>query len=92
MKPKKKVIYPQPLPSPWACLQLLIHNGYGKAQASDLVKRCEDLTLPGEPSKRCTSLKQWVEQILMKHPPSDFEASYGSSVIHSDAGYSTDCL
>lgn len=67
------------------CLQLLIRSGYGKAQASDLVKRCQDLkctlydnrpqavrrlTLPDEPTNRCTSLTQWKESILKKHPPS----------------------
>lgn len=67
------------------CLQLLIDNGYEKAQAHDLVKRCRDListlydirpqvvrrlTLPDEPTKRCRTLKKWVEQILMNHPPS----------------------
>jgi len=67
------------------CLQKLIRNGYGKAQASDLVKRCKDLksilydnrpqavrrlTLPDEPTKRCTSLIKWEEWVLKKHPPS----------------------
>jgi hypothetical protein len=67
------------------CLQLLIRNGYGKEQAGDLVKRCQDLkctrydnrdsmvrrlTLPGEPTHRCTSLKEWLRVMKEKHPPS----------------------
>lgn len=66
------------------CLQYLIHNGYGKEQASALVKRCKDLkctryrdrdslvrrlTLPDEPTNRCTSLSQWVKTMKENHPP-----------------------
>jgi hypothetical protein len=66
------------------CLQYLIDNGYGKEQASALVDRCEDLlctrysnrdskvrrlTFPGEPTKRCTSLSQWIKIMKEKHPP-----------------------
>lgn len=65
------------------CLQLLIEEGYEKAQARDLVDRCQDListryvyrpqvsrrlTLPDEPTKRCTSMKKWVTHILKNHP------------------------
>lgn len=67
------------------CLQELIGATYGKAQARDLVSRCKDLksviydnrpqatrrlTLPDEPTNRCTSLVQWVQAVLQKHPPS----------------------
>jgi hypothetical protein len=66
------------------CLQYLVENGYGKEQASALVDRCEDLlctrysnrdskvrrlTFPGEPTKRCTSLSQWIKIMKEKHPP-----------------------
>ena len=72
------------------CLQELIGAGYGKAQARDLVSRCKDLksvmydnrpqatrrlTLPDEPTNRCTSLVQWVQAVLQKHPPSTSTAS-----------------
>lgn len=67
------------------CLQELIGAGYGEEQACDLVSRCKDLksvmydnrpqatrrlTLPDEPTNRCTSFVQWVQAVLQKHPPS----------------------